>query len=36
MAKSPRSGVPEMGRGIAGSAVWVASSTGVTALGHTT
>ncbi len=36
MAKSPCSGVPEIGRGMAASAVWVASSTGVTALVHTT
>ena len=36
MAKSPRSGVPEMGSLMAGSATWVASSTGVTAFGHTT
>ncbi len=36
MAKSPSSGVPEMGSGIGASAVWVASSTGVTALVHTT
>ena len=36
MAKSPRSGVPVMGKGMAASAIWVASSTGVTALVHTT
>ncbi len=36
MAKFPRSGVPEMGSGMGASAVWVVSSTGVTALVHTT
>ncbi len=36
MAKSPRAGVPESGRGMSASAVRVASSTGVTAWEHTT
>ena len=36
MAKSPRTGDPEIGSGIGASAVRVASSTGVTALEHTT
>ena len=36
MAKLPRAGVPVMGSVMAASAVWVASSTGVTAFGHTT
>ena len=35
MAKSPGAGVPVMGSSMSGSAVRVASSTGVTALGHT-
>src|SRR5664280_2694924 len=36
MAKFPRDGVPVTGRGIGASAVRVANSTGVTAVGHTT
>jgi hypothetical protein len=36
MAKSPRTGVPVIGSGMAASAVSVFNSTGVTAFGHTT
>lgn len=36
MAKSPCSGLPEIGSGMGASAVSVANSTGVTASEHTT
>ncbi len=35
-AKSPSGGVPRTGSAMGASAVWVASSIGVTAVGHTT